>query len=72
MIPNIAEIFRMTEVRAKNVKNFTIGNEFGKIIWEGYTDLLSILEWNDLKFESISEIVDFQKFSVTVYPDDNK
>lgn len=71
-IPDIAEIFRMTEARAKNVKNFTIGNKFGKVVWEGHINLLTILEWDEMAFSSISEIIEIKQFSVTVYPDDSK
>ena len=43
-VPEYPQIVRMTYDEAKFVKNFTIGNVHGKIIWEGHTDLTKIFQ----------------------------
>jgi len=61
----------MTTEEVSNVKNFTIGNEFGKVIWEGRTDLLTILRSEEHTFKDLSEVFNIEHTSLTVYEDDS-
>jgi uncharacterized ubiquitin-like protein YukD len=70
-VPEYHEILRMTNSQAQNVKNFTVGNRFGKIVWEGYTNLLTIFEAPRYQYKDISEVVEIEKSALTVYRDDS-
>jgi hypothetical protein len=70
-VPEYHEILRMTNSQAQSVKNFTVGNRFGKIVWEGYTNLLTIFEAPKYQYKDISEVVEIEKSALTVYRDDS-
>ena len=70
--PDYTEITRMKKEDAKKIMNFTIGNKYGKVTWEGHTNLLEILCSSSTSFPSLSHIISIDKHSVTVYPDDEQ
>lgn len=72
LVPEYTEIIRMNVGEAQSVRNFTIGNQYGKIIWEGTTDVLSILNTYEHTFKDLTEVVDIQHSALTVYEDDSK
>ena len=51
----------MTNLELENVKNFTIFNEYGKIVFPGYTNLKGL---------NIDEIVDISDRTISVYKTD--
>ena len=57
-IPNYREICRMTLRELENVKDFTIYNEFGKIVFEGITNLCEL---------NIDHIVNISEREITLY-----
>jgi len=59
--PDYKSFYRMTEEELKKVKNFTIGNEFGRIIFDNETDVSGV-DFND--------IVEIKQSEVIVYPDE--
>lgn len=59
--PPIMKLARMSEEELKNVENFTVSNEHGKIEWLGVTDLTCV---------DIDLWVIIKKDSVEVYPED--
>mmetsp|Transcript_9806 Transcript_9806/g.9729 ORF Transcript_9806/g.9729 Transcript_9806/m.9729 type:complete len:747 (+) Transcript_9806:3-2243(+) len=60
--PSIIELARMTCDELKRVKNFTIENEFGKVVFEGETNVIGL---------DLDKLVTIKQSEVTVYPDDS-
>ena len=57
-IPSYSEICRMSLKELENIENFTIFNEFGKIVFEGFTDLTEL---------NIDQIVNISEREITLY-----
>lgn len=55
--PEYPDIVRMTLDEVRSVRNFTIGNSHGKIVWEGYTDLTKIFQGPGYCYKDISEFI---------------
>ena len=71
--PDFTTIVRMDEEEARHVENFTIGNKYGKVIWEGYTDILNVLKGRgNYNFDNLSEVISINYSSLTVYEDEDK
>ncbi|CAG9310134.1 unnamed protein product [Blepharisma stoltei] len=60
--PSIIELARMTSDELKRIKNFTVENEYGKIVFEGETSVIGL---------DLDKLVDIKQSEVTVYPDDS-
>ena len=60
LTPNLIEMARMNEFQLMTIDNLSIENEFGKIQWEGKTDVRGI---------NFDELVNIEKYSATVYPE---
>ena len=58
--PDIKKLCRMSEEELKSVKNFTIENQFGKVIFDGYTDVLGL---------NLDKLVEIKKGVIEVYPE---
>ena len=59
--PSMIQISRMTLSEVEKIKNFSIKNEFGEIMWPGYTNLIGL---------NLDLIVNISENSAEVYPDD--
>lgn len=59
--PDLATIHKMTEEELKSVKDFTIENEYGKIIFEGETNIIGL---------DLDKIIRIEDKRVIVYPED--
>ncbi|CAG9323542.1 unnamed protein product [Blepharisma stoltei] len=59
--PSMIEIARMTTEEIKSIKNFTIENKFGKIVFDGETNMTGL---------NLDEIVEIQQNEINVYPND--
>jgi len=62
-IPEFKRICRMTERQLREVKDFTVENEWGKVIFDGATDISGV---------DIDGTIEILKGEIIVYPDDNK
>jgi uncharacterized ubiquitin-like protein YukD len=61
LTPSIIELARMNEYQLMNIKDLCIENQFGKILWEGRTDVRGI---------DFDQLVSIERFVATVYPED--
>jgi Nucleoporin autopeptidase len=61
--PTLVEMARMSIEDLKKIKNFTIENEFGKLVFEGETNVIGL---------SISEIIRINHKELVGYPDDSE
>lgn len=62
IIPNFEELSRMTMEELGSVEDFTIENEFGKIVFSDCTDVLGL---------DLDKIVKIEEKRVVVYPSEN-
>lgn len=60
--PDLVELARMTVDELKRVRNFSISNSYGKIEFEGESDVTGL---------NLDEIVKIEDKAVTVYPDEH-
>ena len=60
--PSIVEMARMTVEELKKIRNFTIENQFGRLVFEGETNVLGL---------NIPEIIKINHKEVIGYPDDS-
>ncbi|CAI2384782.1 unnamed protein product [Moneuplotes crassus] len=67
--PSFHEIIRMSEQQAQRVEKFEIFNQFGKIVWEGITDLISILNPEGYTFTCLDEVIEIKHSSLAIYED---
>ena len=59
--PSLIQISRMTMNEIEKIENFSIENQFGKIMWPGKTNLIGM---------NLDLIVNISENSAEVYPDD--
>jgi len=60
-VPDNIQISRMSEAELKEIQDFTVENEFGKIVFEGKTDITGL---------NLDEIIDIRPKEIIVYPED--
>ena len=60
--PSLVEMARMTVEELRKVRNFTVENEFGKIVFEGETDVLGL---------NVAEIIKINLKEIVGYPDES-
>lgn len=60
--PEFVVLCRMTEEELKNVKDFSVENEHGKIVFDGYTDVRKL---------DIDSIITIKAKEVVLYPDES-
>lgn len=51
-IPNFPDLLSLDEESLKNIENFSIMNEHGRIDWEGFTDIT---------YQDLDEIIDINE-----------
>ncbi|CAI2367774.1 unnamed protein product [Moneuplotes crassus] len=68
--PSFDEMIRMTTEKAQKVEHFKIYNDYGRVIWEGKIDIVSILNSKSHTFSSLSEIIQLRHSSLSIYEDE--
>jgi hypothetical protein len=58
--PSLVDISRMTHEQCTQIQNFTVSNMYGRIMWEGRTDVTNV---------NLGRTVVIKKTCVNVYPE---